>query len=109
VRDYIHIADIADAHEKALDLLRGRKSEKINLGNGKGFSVLDVIKTAERVSGKTIPYSVSARREGDPAVLVASAEKAARVLGWRPAFASLDGIIESAWKWHEEHPHGYGS
>lgn len=109
VRDYIHIADIADAHEKALGLLRGHKSDKINLGNGKGFSVLDVIKTAERVSGKPIPYSVSARREGDPAVLVASAEKAARVLGWRPAFASLDAIIESAWKWHVEHPHGYGS
>ncbi len=109
VRDYVHIADIADAHEKALDVLRRRTSEKINLGNGTGFSVLDVIKTAEKVAGKAIPYRVSARREGDPAVLVASADKAGKVLGWRPAYASLGSIIESAWKWHVEHPDGYRS
>ena len=109
VRDYVHIADIADAHEKALDLLRKRASDKINLGNGTGFSVLDVIKTAEKISGRTIPYTVSGRREGDPAVLVASAEKAGKVLGWKPAYASLDSIIASAWKWHLEHPDGYRS
>jgi UDP-glucose 4-epimerase len=109
VRDYIHIADIADAHERALNILRGHASEKINLGNGTGFSVLDVIKTAEKVAGEVIPYRVSARREGDPAVLVASADKAGKVLGWRPAYASLESIIESAWKWHVEHPHGYRS
>jgi UDP-glucose 4-epimerase len=107
VRDYVHIADIADAHEKALGLLRGGVSEKINLGNGKGFSVLDVIRTAEEVTGKSVHYTVSERRPGDPAVLVASADKADRVLGWRPAYASLGSIIESAWKWHVEHPHGY--
>jgi UDP-glucose 4-epimerase len=109
VRDYVHIADIADAHEKAIRLLKRHASEKINLGNGTGFSVLDVIKTAERITGKTIPYEVSARREGDPAVLVAGAEKAGRVLDWRPAYASLESIVESAWKWHLEHPDGYGS
>jgi UDP-glucose 4-epimerase len=105
----VHIADIADAHEKALDLLRKRMSDKINLGNGTGFSVLEVIKTAEEVAGRSIPYRVSDRREGDPAVLVASADKAARMLGWTPAYASLDSIMESAWKWHLEHPDGYGS
>jgi len=109
VRDYVHIADIADAHEKALGVLRKRTSEKINLGNGTGFSVLDVIKTAEKVTGRAIPYRVSGRREGDPAVLVASAEKAETILGWRPAYASLGSIIESAWKWHVEHPDGYRS
>jgi UDP-glucose 4-epimerase len=107
VRDYVHIADIADAHEKALGLLRTRTSEKINLGNGTGFSVLDVIKTAEKVAGRAIPYRVSGRREGDPAVLVASADKAGKVLGWQPAYASLGSIMESAWKWHVEHPDGY--
>jgi UDP-glucose 4-epimerase len=109
VRDYVHIADIADAHEKALNLLRGGTSEKINLGNGTGFSVFDVIKTAEKVAGRPIPYRVSARREGDPAVLVASADRAGEVLGWRPAYASLDSIMASAWEWHVEHPHGYRS
>jgi UDP-glucose 4-epimerase len=109
VRDYVHIADIADAHEKALNILRSGASDKINLGNGTGFSILDVIKTSEKVAGKPIPYRVSARREGDPAVLVASADKARRVLGWEPAYASLESIIESAWKWHVEHPDGYRS
>jgi UDP-glucose 4-epimerase len=109
VRDYVHIADIADAHEKALDILRLDRSDKINLGNGKGFSVLEVIRTSERLLGESIPYKVSARREGDPAVLVASAEKAGRVLGWKPAYSSLESIIESALMWHREHPNGYGS
>jgi UDP-glucose 4-epimerase len=109
VRDYIHIADIADAHEKALDLLRKRISEKINLGSGTGCSVLDVIKTAEKVVGKRIQYRIASRREGDPATLVASAEKANRVLGWVPAYSSLESIVKSAWKWHAEHPDGYRS
>jgi UDP-glucose 4-epimerase len=109
VRDYVHIADIADAHEKALDILRRGESDRINLGNGKGFSVLEVINTAGKVVGKPVPYKVSGRREGDPAVLVASAKKAGDVLGWRPLYSSLDSIIESAWRWHREHPHGYRS
>ena len=109
VRDYIHIADIADAHEKALGLLRQGRSEKINLGNGKGFSVVDVIKSAEGLIGHRIPYTVAGRRKGDPAVLVASAAKALDMLGWKPAYASLESIMSSALKWHRGHPKGYGS
>jgi UDP-glucose 4-epimerase len=109
VRDYIHIADIADAHEKALGILRRGGSEKINLGNGKGFSVLEVIKTVERLVGEPIPYTVAGRRKGDPAVLVASAAKALDVFGWKPAYASLESIIRSALEWHRRHPEGYGA
>jgi UDP-glucose 4-epimerase len=109
VRDYVHIADIAHAHERALDLLRTGRSQKINLGNGEGFSVLDVIKTAERLVGRPIPYTVSGRRRGDPAVLVASADKAMEMLGWKPGYPSLESIMESALEWHRGHPHGYGS
>ena len=109
VRDYVHVSDLADAHERALEILRQGTSDRINLGNGSGFSVLDVIKTAERVTGKPIAFEVAQRRKGDPAVLVASARKAGEVLGWKPAYASLEAIIESAWRWHKEHPRGYRS
>lgn len=102
VRDYIHVADLGDAHLKALDyLLQGRKSDAFNLGNGKGFSVLDVINSAKRVTGRDIPYSVVARRPGDPAVLVASAAKARTTLGWTPKYTDLGEIIETAWRWHQ--------
>ena len=107
VRDYVHISDLASAHEKALGLLREGRSEKFNLGNGKGFSVLEVVETAGKVAGRAIPYKISARRKGDPAVLVASSAKAEQCLGWRPRYASLESIIGSAWKWHSEHPDGY--
>ena len=109
VRDYVHVRDLAAAHEQALGLLRQDRSDRINLGNGKGFSVMEVIKTSEQVTGTVIPFEVSPRRKGDPAVLVASSAKAARVLGWKPSYASLESIIETAWKWHREHPRGYGS
>lgn len=109
VRDYVHVSDLAGAHERALDLLRQGKSDRINLGNGNGFSVKQVIKAAEQVTSKSIPFEISPRRKGDPAVLVASSAKASRVLGWKPSFASLESIIETAWKWHREHPSGYGS
>lgn len=109
VRDYVHVSDLADAHERALDVLRQGNSERVNLGNGNGFSVLDVIKTAERVTGKPIPFEVARRRKGDPAVLVASARRAGEVLGWKPSYSSLEAIIESAWQWHKEHPRGYRS
>jgi UDP-glucose 4-epimerase len=109
VRDYVHISDLAVAHEKALGFLRQRRSEKFNLGNGNGFSVLDVIETAGKVVGKPIPYSVTPRREGDPAVLVAGSDKARKALGWEPRYASLEGILKSAWEWHREHPGGYES
>jgi UDP-glucose 4-epimerase len=101
IRDYIHIADLCDAHLKALDyLLQGGKTETFNLGNGKGFSVLDVINAAQRVTGSEINYSVVARRPGDPGVLVASAGKANKTLGWTPIYTDLSKIIETAWRWH---------
>lgn len=109
VRDYVHIKDLALGHEKAIGLLRSAKSDRINLGNGDGFSVLDVIKTSEKLTGKRIPFEMLPRRKGDPAVLVAGAARAASVLGWRPAYPTLDAIVESAWRWHREHPNGYKS
>jgi UDP-glucose 4-epimerase len=107
VRDYIHVSDLATAHEQALGILRQGRSDRINLGNGNGFSVLDVIRACEKVAGKRVPYTVSPRRKGDPAVLVASAARAAEVLGWEPRYTSLESIIETAWEWHRRHPGGY--
>jgi len=109
VRDFVHVSDLADAHVRALELLRQARSDRINLGNGKGFSVLEVIKVAEKVTGKAIPYEFAPRRKGDPAVLVASAERAGKVLGWAPEYASLEDIVRTAWDWHSSHPDGYGS
>lgn len=109
VRDYVHIEDLAQAHEQALRLLRECRSDRINLGNGDGFSVLEVVAACERVSGRRIPVKVSPRRRGDPAVLVASSARARDVLGWRPAWPELETIIESAWRWHRDHPNGYRS
>jgi UDP-glucose 4-epimerase len=109
VRDFIHVSDLADAHVRALDVLRKGRSDRINLGNGKGFSVLDVVRVAEKVTGRAIPYEFAPRRPGDPAVLVASAKRAGEVLGWAPEYTSLEDIIRSAWEWHSEHPQGYGS
>ena len=109
VRDYVHIEDLAQAHEQALGLLRDGRSDRINLGNGDGFSVLEVVKTCAKIVGREIPYKVFPRRPGDPAVLVASADRARSVLGWRPVFSTLDAIVESAWRWHKGHPHGYAN
>lgn len=108
IRDYIHVTDLADAHVLALEKLAGGSdSAAYNLGNGSGFSVREVIKTAEEVVGKPIPVVEGERRPGDPAVLVASAEKAGRELGWRPKYSDLKTIIYTAWKWHKEHPQGF--
>ncbi|MDR2137228.1 MAG: UDP-glucose 4-epimerase GalE [Synergistaceae bacterium] len=108
VRDYIHVADLADAHVKALGYLKeGGASRKINLGNGKGFSVKEVIAVAEKVTGMKIPAREEPRRSGDPSTLVASAEKARTVLGWTPRFPELESIVRSAWNWHKANPHGY--
>jgi UDP-glucose-4-epimerase GalE len=109
VRDYVHVSDLAQAHERALGILRNGESDRINLGNGNGFSVFEVIKASERVTGTSVRFEVAGRREGDPATLVASAARAADVLAWQPSYTSLEAIIETAWKWHKEHPHGYGS
>ena len=109
VRDYIHVSDLAQAHVLALDyLMRGGVSDVFNLGNGVGFSVKEVIDVARRVTGHPIPAVTSPRRAGDPARLVASSEKAKTVLGWKPQYADLDTIMESAWRWHKSHPRGFG-
>lgn len=101
VRDYIHVEDLAGAHILALEALdRESAAGAYNLGVGRGYSVLEVIRAAERVSGKKVPYRFGARRPGDPAVLVASPEKAFAGLGWKPRFTELDPIVESAWRWH---------
>lgn len=109
VRDYIHVGDLADAHLRAVDyLLGGGDSDVFNLGNGQGFSVKEVIAKVKEVTGRDFPVVVSPRREGDPAVLIASSDKARSVLGWKPSRQNLDDIIRSAWQWHLNHPDGYG-
>jgi UDP-glucose 4-epimerase len=108
VRDYIHVADLADAHILALDYLRkNRDSVSLNLGNGVGFSVLEVIEAARRVTNCEIQSKLEPRRLGDPAQLVADASQAFALLGWRPAHSDLEEIIDSAWQWHLAHPQGY--
>lgn len=103
VRDYIHVSDLASAHLLALQYLeRGGINGGFNLGNGKGFSVLDVIRTAEKVSGKKIRVKMAPRRAGDPPALVASPSRARRVLGWRPVSPGLETIITHAWQWHRK-------
>jgi UDP-glucose 4-epimerase len=108
IRDYIHVMDLASAHLLAVDRLRkGGESRIYNLGNGTGFSVNEVIEVARKVTGREIKAEVAPRRAGDPAVLIASSKKAAEELGWKPKFNSLETIIETAWKWHVNHPSGY--
>jgi UDP-glucose 4-epimerase len=109
IRDYIHVGDLASAHLLVLDALREKDKLIYNLGNGKGFSVREVIETARRVTGHSIPAREVARRPGDPAILVASSEKIKRELHWRPNYASLEDIVRSAWDWFRAHPNGYGA
>lgn len=108
VRDYIHVTDLAQAHILAVKyLMEGGKSDIFNLGNGVGFTVKEVIETARKVTGDPIKAVVSPRRAGDPARLIASSEKAKKILGWKPEHADLEEIIATAWNWHKNHPNGY--
>lgn len=108
VRDYIHVNDLADAHVLALEALAsGFPSTVYNLGNGSGYSVLEVIRAAEEVVGRPITVNYGARRPGDPAALVAGSEKIRAELGWRPRLNDLRAIIETAWRWHRSHPRGF--
>lgn len=108
IRDYIHVTDLAQAHILAVKyLLNGGESDIFNLGNGIGFSVKEVIETAKEVTGKEIKVVEEARRAGDPEILIASSEKAKKILGWKPEFDDLSTIIETAWKWHSSHLNGY--
>jgi len=110
IRDYIHVTDLAQAHILAVKYLLDRNESNIfNLGNGVGFTVKEVVETAEQVVGKPINSIMAERRAGDPAVLIASSEKAESVLGWKPEHADLKKIISSAWAWHSTHPNGYES
>ena len=102
IRDYIHVSDLADAHLLALKALETESRLIYNLGNGKGFSVREVIESARRVTGHAIPVEVCPRRAGDPAVLVASSEKAIEQLGWKPRYTELDDIVRTAWVWHQK-------
>lgn len=108
VRDYIHVNDLAQAHILALQYLKnGGESNIFNLGNGVGFTVKEVIDTARKVTGHSIPVKEESRRAGDPSTLIASSDKAKTVLGWKPQYDSLETIISTAWKWHASHPDGY--
>lgn len=110
IRDFIHVLDLAEAHLLALDyLLNQKESAVFNLGNQKGFSVKEIIRVAERITGETVPVIHGDRRPGDPPVLVAGAEKIKRRLGWKPRFDEIETIIETAWNWHRSHPFGYAS
>ena len=108
VRDYIHVNDLAQAHILAMEYLRkGNDSNIFNLGNGVGFTVKEVVETARKVTGHSIPAKEEPRRAGDPSTLIASSEKAKDILGWKPKFDDLETIITTAWNWHKNHPNGY--
>jgi UDP-glucose 4-epimerase len=110
VRDYVHVTDLAEAHRLALHAMERGSLEAgaFNLGNGEGFSVREVVTTVGRVCGSPPPTDRAPRRAGDPAVLVASSERARRRLGWDPQHKTLESIVASAWRWHRDHPNGYG-
>ena len=108
IRDYIHVTDLANAHILAIDYLRkGNESDIFNLGNGNGFSVKEMIEAARKVTGHEIPARICERRAGDPARLIASAEKARKTLKWEPKYNNVEDIISSAWKWHKNNPMGF--
>ena len=108
VRDYVHVLDLADAHILALEKLTQQDGMILNLGSSTGFSVLEVVRTIEKVTAMRVPWEAAPRRPGDPPRLVASHERARAVLGWSPRHASLESIVASAWRWMEGHPEGYG-
>ena len=108
IRDYIHVLDLADAHIKALNYLRaGNESNIFNLGNGKGFSVKEMIDATKEATGEEINVVLGGRRAGDPAVLIASSEKAHNLLNWQPKYTNVKDIIKTAWTWHSQNPKGF--
>jgi UDP-glucose 4-epimerase len=106
VRDYIHVLDLAQAHILALRNL-DKGSRTYNLGNGKGYSIMQVVETARQITGHPIPVEIGPRRPGDPDILIADSEQIRQDLGWQPQYPDLYDIIQSAWKWHQAHPQGY--
>ncbi|WP_338217998.1 UDP-glucose 4-epimerase GalE [Lacticaseibacillus salsurivasis] len=109
VRDYVHVVDLADAHILALNYLRaGNASDAFNIGSATGFSNLEILNAARKVTGQEIPAKIGPRRPGDPSTLIAASDKARSVLGWQPQFDDVEKIIGDAWNWHENHPEGFG-
>lgn len=109
VRDYIHVDDLADAHLRALEAIRPAVGLRLNLGTGRGTSVREIVEACRAVTGHPIPEAMGERRAGDPPELVADARKASEVLGWKPKYTEPAEIIETAWRWHRSHPHGYAT
>lgn len=107
VRDYIHVADLAQAHILALEALETESVLHYNLGNGNGFSVKEVVEMVREITGHSIPAEITPRRPGDPATLIADSQKIREELGWNPKYPDLRSIVESAWNWHKAHPQGY--
>ena len=108
LRDFVHVSDLAQAHVGALNALKaGVQPAVCNVGNGRPYSVRDVITAVERVTGQRVPWSSPARRQGDPGVLFASSDRIRRELGWKRSHPDLDSIVETAWRWHRTHPHGF--
>lgn len=108
IRDYVHVEDLADAHLLALERLGGGRRLKLNLGTGRGYSVREVIDACRKITGQAIPAILGPRRPGDPPELVADSTLAREVLGWSPKYATVEAIVETAWRWHQGHPRGYG-
>ena len=109
IRDYVHVEDLATAHLAALERLEPSKGIKVNLGTGRGYSVREVIDACRKITGHPIPEVNATRRPGDPPELVADARSAREVLGWQPRYTTIEAIVETAWRWHQAHPRGYGS
>src|SRR5262245_5799411 len=107
IRDYIHVDDLAEAHAMAIERMTAGQKLAFNLGTGRGYSVREVIRTVETVSGRTVNTRECLRREGDPAELVAAPARAMRELGWKPRYLELEQIVETAWNWHRAHPDGF--
>ncbi|WP_461215862.1 UDP-glucose 4-epimerase GalE [Lacticaseibacillus sp. GG6-2] len=109
VRDYVHVVDLADAHILAMKYLSdGNESQAFNLGSATGFSNLEILNAARKVTGQPIPAKIGPRRPGDPSTLIAASDKARKILGWQPKFDDVEQVIATAWNWHQTHPEGFG-
>src|SRR5699024_607368 len=110
IRDYVHVEDLIDAHILALEYLNtNAESQIFNLGSSTDYSVKEIVEASRKVTGKEIQVKIGERRAGDPAKLVAASEKAREILGWKPAYETIEGIIQTAWNWHEANPEGYAN
>jgi UDP-glucose 4-epimerase len=108
IRDYVHIDDLGSAHLRALELIEPGKGIELNLGTGRGYSVREVIEACRKITKHPIPEVLGERRPGDPPELIADASRARKLLDWKPKYAEIEQIVETAWRWHQSHPNGYG-